>query len=713
MNQNDRDNILFNIDAKKAVSNEDLFLYDLTPYYKFKNNNESFFDRVLNYQNIHERMRHDSKISFTPEQRRLFDEICKNGRYAISATTSFGKTTIIKEYIKTKKPSLVVYVVPTNALADELLNEFEQLYEKDKYNIIDTSVSKQKPNESNNLIFIGTQEKLSDIKWLKEEQIDLFVIDEAYKLNDELNGYREISLNRNFIDFLNISKTFVLLLPLVNSIIGLEKFNIKLLMTDYAPVAKTFSGIDSDNFDNEIKNKISLNKEKTLVYFPSPSSLEEFFWNNISTLDIKGERIDDDWIERVIKDFHEEWLPIIAYKKGIAIHNGNMPKFIQIKMVNQFNKTKKINTIMSTSSLIEGVNTPTKNIFIKDSAIYSPKNRIKYKNLIGRAGRLNVTPVGKIYYDNAYQNEFEIANMNWTNIDLKLIIEEDSILEEINREEESENIKKISYDYGLKVEEVIEYLENSGLTINQLKKLIDNLIAYNQYCKTSFYPNSTPELITLYNRCYYSEKRLRKYCIPVISHDDFINIISETGLDNEKYEKIFKGIPYRFLRALISSTVNPTINKKSMFDISSMLNYINNKIDKRYYKHNNSRVISSIIGFIYSFLPYEMIPFLENIVDLNTLFLNSDKSLVDDKIINFINDQIGKYNIKYFGKLDCSDKERKIIKRLFEYGIPYSLIRNDIDYLVNQVEDNFSINHIKKAIFNNKNLREKLEKYFD
>lgn len=710
MNQDSRDIILRKIDSNETVSNEDLFLFDLTSYYNFNDNNESFFDKILNYKNNTLKMKHDKNISFTPEQKRIFDEISVPGKYAISATTSFGKTTIIKEYIKVYKPKIIIYVVPTNALADELLDSFYKIYCDDGYEIIDTSVSSEKPKLANYLMFIGTQEKLTDIKWLSDLQIDLFIIDEAYKLSDELSGYREISLNRNFIDYINISKNFILLLPLVNSIKGLDDFGIKLLKSDYSPVTKDFIGINHETFDDEIIRKISKNDEKSLIYFNSPANLETFFWNKFNEMNKKV--INDNWIERVSRDFHEEWLPVIAYRNGIAIHNGNMPKFIQKRMVQQFNSKSEFNTILSTSSLIEGVNTPTKNIFIKDNVIFSEKNRIKYKNLIGRAGRLNITPVGKIFYDNRYQSEFEIANLNWENIDLKLVIQNSNTLEEINRENSSNNIKKISEFYDLEYSKTVEFLEISGLTYVQLEKFINNLKDYNNECDRTFYPTSTPGLLNFYYKCYYSDKRINKYSIPTKSTLELRKILDELGYDKNKQDKTINNIPYLFLKSLLSATINPKIKGKNMFEINSMLRYINNTINLDFYNCNNSQIISSIIGFVYSFLPYELIPFLENVVLLNELFRNANHELLNDKIINYINDQIGKYNIKYYGKTDSTNKERKIIKRLFEYGVPYHVIKDDIEYLVGSVDDNFSINHIKMSINSNKELKEKLSNYF-
>ena len=369
MKQDDRDLLLYNLENNK-VSNEDLFLYDLTSYYNFDSNNEKLFDKILKYKKDSMRMKHNSNISFTPQQYDLYKKIIIPGKYAVSATTSFGKTTIIKEYIKSQNPNIVIYVVPTNSLADELLHDFSKLFPD--YIIIDTSVKENSNLLNSKIIFIGTQEKLNDIKWFKDSKIDLFVIDEAYKLSDTISGYREVSLNRIFVDYIALSSTSILLLPLVNSIEGLEKFNIEILKYNYSPVAKKYEKIDMERFEGKIIDSINLNKDKNLVYFDSPTELENFFWKNEQYFSLE-KKYNDKWIQRVENDFHPDWLPVIAYKRGICIHHGCIPKFIQIMMTKKFNTDNNYNTILSTCSLIEGVNTPTKNIFINDKKILSKK----------------------------------------------------------------------------------------------------------------------------------------------------------------------------------------------------------------------------------------------------------------------------------------------------------------------------------------------------
>jgi len=711
MKQSKRKEVLFGIDKDKKYSNKELFLVELTPYYDFeKNNDNTFFEKILEYKNDFNRMLYNSKISFTPEQRRIFQKISSNNlsKIAISATTSFGKTTIIKEYIKRFQPKNVIYIVPTNSLADELLDEFNKLYSSDKYEVIDTSV---KELENEKVIFIGTQEKLKEISWFVNRKIDLFIIDEAYKLTDEIAGFREIVLNRVFIDYMNNVTKFILLLPLVNNIIGLKELGFEILTSDYAPVEKDYIGVKSDEYDNFIVKKIKKNKEKNLVYFSSPRSLELFFKDKLMNNKLI---VDDEWIKRVEKDFHSEWFPVLAYKMGLAIHYGPMPKFFQIKMVNNFNKKESFNTILSTSSLIEGVNTPTKNIFIKDSNILELKNRIKYKNLIGRAGRLGVTPIGNIFYDNELQLKIDEANEDWNNINIRIIVDNNETLEEINRDQKKEALNNFSNDFELNIEDVNTVVEEHNVSVDELRILIKNLYSFVETCEKGRYPSSVPGLLYLYNKCYYrNRKNINNYNVNLKSKKELIKLMDLENDNKESQEKKIKNIHFKFLGSVLSATMNEKINNKSMVSISNMLYYILNKNDMNLFDTNNSEIISSIIGMMYSGLPYDIIPFLELIIATNDMFINNNKTLITEKLTSYINNMIAKYNLRYFGKIDCSDKERKIIQRCFEYGIPYIEIKDYITYFVEKIPDSFSINHIKQVIEENEELNEKLTKYFN
>jgi superfamily II helicase len=83
-------------------------------------------------------------------------------------------------------------------------------------------------------------------------------------------------------------------------------------------------------------------------------------------------------------------------EKGIAYHFGNIPQIIRNKVELLF-KEREINYIFCTSTLLEGVNLPAKNVFILNNKngrnYFQP---IDFWNLAGRAGRLKYELSGNI-----------------------------------------------------------------------------------------------------------------------------------------------------------------------------------------------------------------------------------------------------------------------------------------------------------------------------
>ena len=276
INQTRRETVIKLLDsATENINLEDLFLFGLSPYYKEKLN-DTFFSKQIEYQKDRDELKHsEKKISFASEQKEIYEQILDdtNDKLIISAPTSFGKTMLIKEYIYNEQPDSVVFVVPTNSLADELIDDFANIYTELGYTIYDT-IKEDKAIQTKS-IFIGTQEKFYQIYQGRNMSIDLFVIDEAYKLGDELNGSREVILNRTFVDTLNKAKRTILLLPLVNSIDGASHLNFKILKSDYSPVAKNFIKKNNSAFDSFIIKKI-IENDGGRIYWVSTDQQGDF-----------------------------------------------------------------------------------------------------------------------------------------------------------------------------------------------------------------------------------------------------------------------------------------------------------------------------------------------------------------------------------------------------------------------------------------------------
>jgi len=657
INQINREQVIKLMDESvESVSIEDLFLYDLSPYYEDKLD-ESFFSKQLEFIQDKNQLKHNIDISFTSEQIKIYNKIIENRRSIVSAPTSFGKTMLVKEYIFNHQPQKVVFIVPTNSLADELLDNFSELFTGLGYIIFDSLKNLEPINDKS--IFIGTQEKYYNLIEFYDG-IDLFVIDEAYKLTDPIKGSREVILNRSFIDTLEISNKIILLMPLVNSITGLEELNFDILKSDYAPVAKNFSAIKK--LDRKITDSINRNEETNLFYFSSPKYLEKFFLKNLNKID-NSILLNDDWVKRVEDDFHPKWLPIQALKLGIGIHYGPMPKFIQKKVIDLF-KTKGIYNVLATNSIIEGVNTPTKNIYILSSKDILGKNDlVKYKNLIGRAGRLGEHKVGNIFYWEKHQKQFENANVPYERIDIQFVLQNRAEIIEINRDnnfKDELNFKSdIQNDYledssysSVPQIEVSNLLNKHGFTVNQLKVLIK-------------YVEDTSNL-------------------------SFLGIIG----------KINRGIDLNSLKVALT-------HKYKSF------NEMVEELTKLVPTDETTKIVSSLIEMIYSVLPFKIIPLINFTIDINELyFKQSGKSLLNVDVINESKKKKAQFYSKFIGIDEPTHQALVIVNKLFEYGIPYNRVKPYLSEITEKIPNKFSIHDIKNIIYQDVKMND-LRIYFE
>lgn len=678
INQTKREELIKLLDeSSESIKLEDLFLFDLSPYYQEKKN-DSFFSKQLEYQKDTNLLKHSKKnISFATEQKYIYEQILddENKRLIISAPTSFGKTMLIKEYLYNEQPQKVVFIVPTNSLADELIENFVEIYTDLGYTVYDTVKEHCVVREKS--IFIGTQEKFYQIYQNIKIEIDLFVIDEAYKLGDELNGSREVILNRTFVDTVNKAKRTILLLPLANDIEGLSHFNFKILRSEFSPVAKNLIKIDDTNFDSYIIDEVSQNRHSNLIYFDSPRDAEKFYMKYQDTFKNKTD-LSNEWIERVENDFHKEWLPIKSLKNCIGIHYGPMPKFIQKKVIDLFKKSD-IKTVLATSSIIEGVNTPTKNIFITTSRNILHRNHvIKFKNLIGRAGRLGIHKVGNVYYKEKHSDVFDKVNVPYTKINLNFIIENENPAVEINRESE---VKSFKIDY-------IEVGQSDLFEVNR-KKTVDS------FNETGLGKIPFQEVSAILNKHGFTVNQVKQ--VIQYSKSGEINIFGILG--KLKASDSYLG------------SINVIISKKYK-NFSEILEKL--KITKGFKGKSESELVSIIIKMIYNVIPHKVIPALDFIIELNKIYIkHNNEALFSAKNISEANTKKALFYNKFLGEdIIQVEESKKIMVKLFEFGIPYFRVKSFINNIAFNVPENFSIHDIKRVIFTDDSMKE-LRIYFE
>lgn len=475
-----REEALKEIFSDKTLPSSILSAIDLDIYSK----NNNFFDKL---EKAFKKSCLDTQIILTNEQMRCL-ELLSKGNLFISAPTSFGKTFIALEFISRNIDLLnnIIFIVPTIALMNELRKKCFK-YFGDIFVIITSEAELEKNTSLNKKIMILVPERINTkmVKsYLDRTSIDFVVYDEIYKLNANLDkdDSRLIIMNYTYKYIIENAKKILLLGPFIKNA-KFDRSNI--------PIQKYITNL------NLVYNEISENlseinyfgntNEKQFIYFNSPRNITNFLKQNEENKNkLENVDYDEEIVEWMSKNVHENWYYIDYLKKGIGIHHGNTPiflrKYIEDEYANGF-----INTILCTSTLIEGINTPTNKLIVYDV----PRGIFELNNLIGRVGRLNVNKPkkGKIYFAKEEIKQLYDPN-EW--IELNILFEQDEMitrnkederlyLEKIADEEIEKNInnleEKLKKTYNIEYSEVIELGIEFKVLNNFLKyfeKLVNN-----------------------------------------------------------------------------------------------------------------------------------------------------------------------------------------------------------------------------------------------
>lgn len=472
-----RNDILENVYSGKDISEAELNLTDLSIYSR----NNTLFSKL---SNAVKRSLLDDNITLTNQQVECLN-ILEESNLFLSAPTSFGKTFIALEFIARNHILLknIIFVVPTISLMNELRRKCFNLF-NDEFIIITSESELDQYNHVAKKIMIVVPERISTKRfkeYINSNNIDFLVYDEIYKLNYEPSARdtndRIIRMNYIYKYLINKSRKILLLGPFIRSV-SFDKSNIKIeqFITNLNLVYNNIEKQPVKTIDN-----LEFLKDKQFVYFNSPNSIKKFLDKNELNTGEEQYKYDDDIVQWISENIHPEWYYSIYLKKGIGIHHGKTPLFLRKYIEYEYANTDGcIHTILCTSTLMEGINTPTNKLIIYDP----PRGTFELNNLIGRVGRLNPQNPQMGIVQIFDEKTFELYNPEqW--IDLKILYEVDDIetnspedeilyLDKFSKDGEAEkriDILKENLDsrFGIKMEEVIE----SEIEVSLLNKFID------------------------------------------------------------------------------------------------------------------------------------------------------------------------------------------------------------------------------------------------
>jgi len=343
-------------------------------------------------------------------QARVLRRLMAGESVILSAPTSFGKSLLIDIIISAKEFDNVVLIVPTLALVEETRRRMSRFI--DKYSII-TSGNQKITNKN---IFVFTQERFLSMEG-EIPEIDFFAIDEFYKLSISKDGGRSTLLNQAFLRLSNTGAQFYLLGPSIKAIpdIVREKLNCKFLVEDFHTVAIELNFLKKKpNKEESLAKLLDEIDGQTMIYCQSPASTRKLLKSYLSLRKIETTK-DEELLEAAkwtSENYHDKWLVSIALLHGIGIHHGKLPRSLGRFMIRAFEEGK-LNVLLCTSTLIEGVNTAAKNVVVYDNKLNRKSlDLFTFNNIKGRSGRMFRHFVGNIFvFDAPPQEELPFVDM--------------------------------------------------------------------------------------------------------------------------------------------------------------------------------------------------------------------------------------------------------------------------------------------------------------
>lgn len=334
------------------------------------------------------------------EQSSVLAKLLDGKNIAVSAPTSFGKSFIIDAFIAAKQPDNVVIIVPTIALMDETRRRLFKKF-SEQYTIITAPDTRLGPK---NILIFPQERAFGYLSVL--DAIDLLVVDEFYKASQKHDPERAPSLVKAILKLSKIAKQRYYLAPNIKKLSDnaftrdmefLELLDFNTVYLDIQESYKEFGG-DVVKKGEKLIEIISPGAQKSLIYAGTYSEIKK-----IADLVVKKippvDRIYTSHFSKWLRqNYQSDWLLADLVDRAIGVHNGSMHRCLSQLQIKLFEYEDGFDSIVSTSSIIEGVNTSAQNVIVWRSKLGS--NNLKdftYKNIIGRGGRMFKYFVGNIY----------------------------------------------------------------------------------------------------------------------------------------------------------------------------------------------------------------------------------------------------------------------------------------------------------------------------
>ena len=393
------------------------------------------------------------KYLLTTFQKKIWDSMDNDKILGISAPTSAGKSFVIllKIVNRLRAENIdIIYIVPTLSLLNQVMEDFNRELKAngvENYWITNSFDEKQVKDRKN--IYVMTQEKaiaafdnfdeafskklilvadeIQNIERIEEDSDQrakiLFdtLVEFRYKDNvdqiiisgpriEEIDKVGESIFGIETIDHTtNIS-------PVLNLTYSIKKKGKRYFLKQYCTITKKplVMGIENTNlikcygkkvYTNDyleylscIVNKIGRNSQN-IIFAPTSSTARKI----AVALEFPITQCNLDLVEYYRNSVSENYSLCETLMKGVAYHHGKLPMHVR-RTLEVAIANKNVSNVICTTTLLQGVNLPAQNIFIRNPHLYIKKTseaveltNYEMANLRGRAGRLLKDYVGRTF----------------------------------------------------------------------------------------------------------------------------------------------------------------------------------------------------------------------------------------------------------------------------------------------------------------------------
>ncbi len=344
-----------------------------------------------------------------------FFESKKDDTVSVIAPTSYGKSELILSAVKEYAGKKICVLTSTKALLIQTKKRVLQI-SKGIFPKIVVHPEMYNPNDSSCLAVL-TQERLLRI-FKKDPQLsfDCIIVDEAHEMLEDDNRSRTLANVIIVAQKRNPEVAFKFLTPFLADSTNLKAryttYDIEgFKVSEYIKTEKYFlydlrnhTGLKlydqflnkylpiSDNrnlgFEEDVVKAYSAGKN--IIYLNKPTDIEKFA---LALADVLPE-VDSELIQTACDNISEYLQPqynlLTCLRKGIIYHHGSVPDAIRIYIEDLYKKDDAVRYVITSSTLLSGVNLPAERMFILDNKRgRSNLSHDSFKNLVGRVCRFS------------------------------------------------------------------------------------------------------------------------------------------------------------------------------------------------------------------------------------------------------------------------------------------------------------------------------------